>query len=81
MSSTNSPPSIASSATRQGQDTDGVLAVPNEKTDFNSATNESTILTGRKLAVVYIGMLMSVLLIALDQTILGKPKTKIIIII
>ncbi|KAJ7212655.1 ABC transporter [Mycena pura] len=40
-------------------------------------TPESTILTGKRLAVVFVAMLMSVLLVALDQTILATALPRI----
>ncbi|KAJ7856297.1 ABC transporter, partial [Mycena leptocephala] len=39
--------------------------------------DESTILTGRKLAIVFVAMLLSVLLVALDQTILATALPRI----
>ncbi|KAJ7911353.1 ABC transporter [Mycena leptocephala] len=42
-----------------------------------AAVDESTILTGKKLAIVFVAMLLSVLLIALDQTILATALPRI----
>ncbi|KAF8198789.1 transporter [Mycena galopus ATCC 62051] len=42
-----------------------------------SASDSDTILTGRKLAVVFVAMLLSLLLIALDQTILSTALPRI----
>ncbi|KAF8198860.1 ABC transporter [Mycena galopus ATCC 62051] len=48
------------------------VAVPS-----TSASDSDTILTGRKLAVVFVAMLLSLLLIALDQTILSTALPRI----
>ncbi|KAJ7677128.1 ABC transporter [Mycena polygramma] len=42
-----------------------------------NASAESTILTGKKLAVIFVAMLLSVLLVALDQTILATALPRI----
>ncbi|KAJ6530991.1 ABC transporter [Mycena vulgaris] len=42
-----------------------------------SSSTESAILTGRRLAVVFVAMLLSILLIALDQTILATALPRI----
>ncbi|KAF7300398.1 Major facilitator transporter-like protein [Mycena chlorophos] len=54
--------------------------VENEKPAAGAAQagpDESTILTGSKLAVVFVAMLLSVLLVALDQTILATALPRI----
>ncbi|KAK7042558.1 major facilitator transporter-like protein [Favolaschia claudopus] len=48
-----------------------------EKTRTAPASDPDTILTGKKLAVVFIAMLLSLLLIALDQTILATALPRI----
>ncbi|KAJ7602286.1 ABC transporter [Mycena polygramma] len=56
------------------------LAAPNirhEKVEEPSAPLPDTILTGKKLAVVFVAMLLSLLLIALDQTILSTALPRI----
>ncbi|KAF7314643.1 Major facilitator transporter-like protein [Mycena kentingensis (nom. inval.)] len=45
--------------------------------DTPAAPDEDLILTGRKLAVVFVAMLLSVLLVALDQTILATALPRI----
>ncbi|KAJ7032298.1 ABC transporter [Mycena alexandri] len=45
--------------------------------DPRVTSDPSTILTGRKLAVVFVAMLLSILLIALDQTILATALPRI----
>ncbi|KDE04644.1 hypothetical protein, variant [Microbotryum lychnidis-dioicae p1A1 Lamole] len=42
-----------------------------------TAVDESTILTGKKLAIVFVSMLLSIFLIALDQTILATALPRI----
>ncbi|KAJ7698336.1 major facilitator superfamily domain-containing protein [Mycena rosella] len=42
-----------------------------DSAEVSASTSESTILTGRRLAIVFVAMLLALLLIALDQTILG----------
>ncbi|KAJ6577048.1 transporter [Mycena vulgaris] len=49
----------------------------NEKSAGPPAPEPSTILTGRKLAVVFVALLLSLLLIALDQTILSTALPRI----
>ncbi|KAJ7132708.1 ABC transporter [Mycena filopes] len=48
-----------------------------EKDVVEPSVDPSTILTGRKLAVVFVAMLLSILLIALDQTILATALPRI----
>ncbi|CAE6398889.1 unnamed protein product [Rhizoctonia solani] len=43
----------------------------------NGETNQSQYLTGVKLALAFIGMLLSILLVALDQTIVATALPKI----
>ncbi|KAF7364978.1 Major facilitator transporter-like protein [Mycena venus] len=55
-----------------------IRSVPHdEKIPGPPASDPDTILTGRKLAVVFIAMLLSLLLIALDQTILSTALPRI----
>ncbi|KAJ7646418.1 major facilitator superfamily domain-containing protein [Mycena polygramma] len=59
---------------------DGTLnSVPEDGTEKGHvpAPNEDTILMGRKLAVIFVAILLSVLLIALDQTILATALPRI----
>ncbi|KAK7044538.1 major facilitator transporter-like protein [Favolaschia claudopus] len=49
----------------------------NEKTQARPAADPDTILTGKKLAVVFVAMLLSLLLVALDQTILSTALPRI----
>ncbi|KAJ7137537.1 ABC transporter [Mycena crocata] len=53
------------------------IAARDEKVPAPAAPEASTILTGRKLAVVFVAMLLSILLIALDQTILSTALPRI----
>ncbi|SCV73983.1 BQ2448_6413 [Microbotryum intermedium] len=52
-------------------------ATPTEDKPSPPAVDESTILTGKKLAIVFVSMLLSLLLIALDQTILATALPRI----
>ncbi|KAF7358092.1 Major facilitator transporter-like protein [Mycena venus] len=49
----------------------------NEKASSPPTSDPDTILTGRKLAIVFVAMLLSLLLIALDQTILSTALPRI----
>ncbi|KAF8198838.1 ABC transporter [Mycena galopus ATCC 62051] len=59
--------------------TPSIRSNSNEKVALppTSASDSDTILTGRKLAVVFVAMLLSLLLIALDQTILSTALPRI----
>ncbi|KAJ7631431.1 ABC transporter [Mycena polygramma] len=50
---------------------------PQKNAPVKSHPSEDTILTGRKLAVIFVAILLSVLLIALDQTILATALPRI----
>ncbi|KAJ7696847.1 ABC transporter [Mycena metata] len=53
-------------------------SIPRDEKDTElPVTDSSTILTGRKLAIVFVAILLSVLLIALDQTILATALPRI----
>ncbi|KAJ7082359.1 ABC transporter [Mycena belliarum] len=68
----------AESSPRVSSDrTIGAPSIHDEKAAATPAPEPSTILTGRKLAVVFVAMLLSLLLIALDQTILSTALPRI----
>ncbi|KAJ7432390.1 ABC transporter [Mycena latifolia] len=54
-----------------------IRSAQNEKVAGPPAPEPSTILTGKKLAIVFVAMLLSLLLIALDQTILSTALPRI----
>ncbi|KAF8176416.1 transporter [Mycena galopus ATCC 62051] len=58
-------------------DTLGAPSVHDEKAPAQPSALPDTILTGRKLAIVFVAMLLSLLLIALDQTILSTALPRI----
>ncbi|KAF8146929.1 transporter [Mycena galopus ATCC 62051] len=58
-------------------DTLGAPSVHDEKAPAQPPALPDTILTGRKLAIVFVAMLLSLLLIALDQTILSTALPRI----
>ncbi|KAJ7614847.1 transporter [Roridomyces roridus] len=76
-----SPRPMSASVLPEARDSDPTLASPSvqdESTPTRSApAPEDLILTGRKLTVVFTAMLLSLLLVALDQTILSTALPRI----
>ncbi|KAE9395739.1 ABC transporter [Gymnopus androsaceus JB14] len=85
MASLNSTPTSASPGIHHdpNENTSATTFVKDEKTELQLAktstmvASESTILTGRKLVLVYIAMLLSLMVVALDSTILATPLPRI----
>ncbi|KAJ7026760.1 ABC transporter [Mycena alexandri] len=70
-------PRHSSSEHTLGADAQSIRSAQNEKAPPPPAPEPSTILTGSKLAIVFVCMLLSVFLVALDQTILATALPRI----